>query len=84
MIYNPYISFVRVELKVRPFLPSTIIISHCECEERANRLLKSLKNNIPNIDYSYVIDCGSALGVHIGPGSLVVGIQEYIPIKIKS
>ena len=24
------------------------------------------------------------LGVHIGPGSLVVGIQEYIPIKIKS
>ena len=61
-----------------------IIISHCECEERANRLLKSLKNNIPNIDYSYVIDCGSALGVHIGPGSLVVGIQEYIPIKIKS
>jgi hypothetical protein len=30
VIYNPYIPFVRVELKVRPFLPSTIIISHCD------------------------------------------------------
>ena len=60
-----------------------IIISHCNCNNRANNLLTILKNAIKNIDFSYVIDCGSALGVHIGPGSLVIGIQEYIPIKPK-
>ena len=60
-----------------------IIISHCNCKDRANNLLNILKKSIQNINYSYVIDCGSALGVHIGPGSLVIGIQEFIPIKVK-
>ena len=60
-----------------------IIITHCNCEDRATKFLNILKNKINNIDFSYVIDCGSALGVHIGPGSLVIGIQEYIPIKDK-
>jgi len=60
-----------------------IIISHCNCEERAYKLIENLKKNSVKINYSYVIDCGSALGVHLGPGSLVAGIQEYIPIKPK-
>ena len=60
-----------------------IIITHCNCEDRDTKFLNILKNKITNIDFSYVIDCGSALGVHIGPGSLVIGIQEYIPIKDK-
>ena len=69
--------------KLLPNKSYRIIISHCNCSDRANNLLNILKNAINNIDYSYVIDCGSALGVHIGPGSLVIGIQEYIPIKPK-
>ena len=60
-----------------------IIISHCNCEKRAHKLLADIKRSSVKINFSYVIDCGSALGVHLGPGSLVSGIQEYIPIKPK-
>ena len=55
--------------KLSPNKSYRIIISHCNCSDRANNLLNILKNTIKNIDYSYVIDCGSALGVHIGQGS---------------
>ena len=45
-----------------------------------NRNAQTLYNKFnsinPVINHIYVIEMGCALGVHAGPGSLAVGIQE--------
>lgn len=61
-----------------------IIVTHCNCKERGKNLLNVLNKKLSNIHSSYLLDCGTALGVHAGPGSLVVGVQEYSPISLKS
>jgi hypothetical protein len=36
-----------------------------------------LQEFLPNTVQTTITELGSALGVHSGPGSLVVGVQEY-------
>ena len=50
-------------------------IGHCNNPEGANLLKLSLAN-FTNIKNTYMIEMGCALGVHAGPGSLSLGIQE--------
>ena len=61
-----------------------VVVTHCNCEERGQNLLDILNKKLGNIHSSYLLDCGTALGVHAGPGSLVVGVQEYEPIMLKN
>ena len=51
-------------------------VAHSNSKEGAERIMSNLKENIPNCDFSYLIDLGCALGVHAGPGSYCVAIQE--------
>tara|TARA_B100000214_G_C23966986_1_gene628203 strand:+ start:127 stop:1938 length:1812 start_codon:yes stop_codon:yes gene_type:complete len=53
-----------------------IIISHSNCLEKANTLSEKLKQYFVNLDFCNIEKLGCALGVHAGPGSLLVGIQE--------
>ena len=53
-----------------------IIISHSNCLEKANTLSEQLKEYFVNLDFCNIEKLGCALGVHAGPGSLLVGIQE--------
>ena len=53
-----------------------IIISHSNCLEKANTLSEKLKAYFSNLDFCNIEKLGCALGVHAGPGSLLVGIQE--------
>ena len=39
-------------------------------------LIRSLRQARPDIESSFVMPVGSALSVHGGPGTLLVGIQE--------
>ena len=55
-----------------------IAIGHALCEEDADALLQLLCEQLPNIAKSTVTDLGSALGVHGGPGTLVVAVQERL------
>ncbi len=50
-------------------------IGHAVCEEEAQKLRKFLQNELPNIDSPTVCELGSALGVHGGPGTIVVGVH---------
>lgn len=61
-----------------------VVVTHCNCKERGQSLLNILNEKLSNIHTSYLLDCGTALGVHAGPGSLVVGVQEYESIKPKT
>ena len=52
-------------------------IGHALCAGDANRLAQHLEDRLENITKMTVTNLGSALGVHGGPGTIVVGVQEY-------
>lgn len=53
-----------------------LLIGHGNTEDEARRLCDDLKAVIAKVESSYVIPLGTALGVHGGPGMLVVGIER--------
>ena len=65
--------------KIDPRKTWRLSVSHCNCERDGQHLLELLRDAIPNLESAWLMDTGSALGVHAGPGSLVVGLQEYTP-----
>ena len=56
-----------------------LIVSHGDAPEHAARLRELLVAALPDVRASWLIEVGPALGVHAGPGALVVGAQEYTP-----
>ena len=58
-----------------------VAIGHANCRDDADRLREELLDKLPGIEASYVTELGSALGVHAGPGALVVSLQEYRPLS---
>jgi DegV family protein with EDD domain len=54
-----------------------LAFGHALCEDDARSLDAMLRDILPNVKKSSLTGLGSALGVHGGPGSLVVGVQEF-------
>jgi len=54
-----------------------LAIGHANCEDDAKALEIQLAELLPNSTRCTITGLGSALGVHGGPGSIVVGVQEY-------
>jgi DegV family protein with EDD domain len=57
-----------------------LAIGHSDAPELAERLASSLREEIPNVESSYVTEIGAALGVHAGPGTVAAALQEYRPV----
>jgi DegV family protein with EDD domain len=55
-----------------------LMIGHCNALEDARKLRDELVGRLPMVQAVYLTDVGAAIGVHAGPGSLVVGTQEYL------
>ena len=60
--------------------PYRISVGHCNSPVEGEKLIKGLKNSFKNLVSIELHEVGGALGVHTGPDSLVVGIQEEIII----
>ncbi len=56
-----------------------VIVGHGNAPEEGQRLLELLTHGRADIDRAWLVPLGVALGVHGGPGFLVVGLQEYVP-----
>jgi DegV family protein with EDD domain len=70
-------SFARfVSRRVRARGRLRIGIGHALCEEDAHELELRMKEALPNITGSFVTSLGAGFGVHGGPGTLAVAIQE--------
>ncbi len=54
-----------------------LALGHAICKEDARRLRDLLCELLPNVRKSSITGLGSAIGAHSGPGSIVVGVQEY-------
>ena len=53
-----------------------IMITHGNAPTAAETLRDQLIKLVPNVDTCWVSETGPAIGVHAGPGVLVVGVQE--------
>jgi DegV family protein with EDD domain len=56
-----------------------VAVGHANAEAEGRQLLGEICDGLDNIHASYLMPLGTALGVHGGPGMLVVGLQEYEP-----
>ncbi len=56
-----------------------VIVGHCDCADDARRVHDALQASGRVIDRSWVVETGVAIGAHAGPGSLVIGVQDYEP-----
>ena len=56
-----------------------LLVGHGDAPAEGARLLALLKHGRSNIDRAWLVPLGTALGVHGGPGMLIVGLQQYTP-----
>ena len=66
--------------KLNPSKEYDLAIGHSACEENAELLRKVLYESYSNIKSISILENGCALGVHTGPGTLAVCIQEHLSI----
>jgi len=53
-----------------------LAVGHADAPEAAARLLAELQARIPGLEHAFLTEIGTALGVHGGPGTLIVSLQE--------
>jgi DegV family protein with EDD domain len=71
----------RVARRLDPGRRWRVLMTHCDCPEDGERLQARLLALAPDIERHWLIEAGAAIGAHAGPGSLVVGIQESLPLE---
>ena len=57
--------------------PLTVAIGHANCPDDAAELEGLLRRDLPQIERLTMAELGAALGVHAGPGALIVSIQPF-------
>lgn len=65
--------------KLNPDRRYRLVVGHCDALEDAKRVQVELVASVPVIDRIWVVETGIAIGAHAGPGSLVIGVQDYEP-----
>ncbi len=53
-------------------------VGYAQNRDQAEELVSMLENAIPDLQSCAITETGSVLGAHGGPGSLIVGIQEFV------
>ena len=67
----------RMRRRLRGTGPFRVLVGHGNAEPEARKLLDRLVSGRSDIESSHLTSLGAALGVHGGPGMLVVGVQRY-------
>jgi len=65
-----------VRKRIAPDRRWHLAVGHANAAQEAGRLRTLIRQGLDNVDEGYIIPIGTALGVHGGPGSLVVSLQE--------
>lgn len=63
--------------RLRPGGRHRVMIGHCDCAAEAERAAAAFRASGRTIDKLWVVECGVAVGAHAGPGSLIIGVQDY-------
>lgn len=70
--------FARHVSKRAPDGPVEIGVGHAVCEDDAENLERNLRKLLPNIRRSRLYGISPAIGVHGGPGSLLVAVRPWV------
>ncbi len=62
--------------------PWRINIGHCDDPVGAARLAAELRLRLPRLESCWIGDAGTGIGAHAGPGALIVGVQECLPLAL--
>ena len=66
-----------LESKINKNIKYRMMIAHANSKKEGIKLEKLLlSSHSENIENSYVVELGGALGAHAGPGALAIGLQE--------
>jgi DegV family protein with EDD domain len=68
-----------VRARLTPDRRWRVAVGHANAPQEGERLLAEIVQGLANIESSHLTCTGTALGVHGGPGMLVVGFQDYEP-----
>ncbi len=69
--------FVRfIKRRHDPVCPYRVLIAQGQCPNEARALVELLRQALPGIQDIQITQLGTALGVHGGPGTLVVALQS--------
>jgi DegV family protein with EDD domain len=63
--------------RARRMGPLNVAVGHAMCPDDAERLAELLRKALPEIVRLTMTEIGAALGVHAGPGALVVAMQPF-------
>lgn len=69
----------RIAAEAEPAARYRVAVAHASDPERGRRLLERLLELLPAVDGHFLTELGTALGVHGGPGTLVVALQALPP-----
>jgi DegV family protein with EDD domain len=72
----------RVVRNAQSLGPISVAIAHAACSEEGARLERLLRLELPQIERLTRVELGAALGVHAGPGALVVSIQPVTTLPV--
>jgi DegV family protein with EDD domain len=70
-----FAAFIR--RRIDPNQRYRISVGHANAESEGHQLLTEITAGLTNVESSYLTPLGTALGVHGGPGMLVVALQQY-------
>ena len=76
----PLKRFARYISRHAPEGELQFMIAHAECEDQAESLSRLLGESLRGATCRGITPLGTALGVHAGPGALVVGVQRRIEV----
>jgi DegV family protein with EDD domain len=75
---NPVRRFAKYIARHAPEGKLQFLVAHAECPEDARALEDAIARELPGAVSRGITSLGTALGVHAGPGALVVGVQRRI------
>jgi fatty acid-binding protein DegV len=73
--------FARFVARRVPSGPTEIGIGHAVCRADAEEMANELRTRIPNIMKLTVCGLGTGLGVHGGPGTMIISVRPYLSAK---
>ncbi len=61
--------------KLQPNTRYKILVGHCDCVDDGKQLFEILRRRISNAEFMGLVELGTGVGAHAGPGSLAVAVQ---------
>jgi hypothetical protein len=73
--------FARFVARRVPSGPTEVGIGHAVCRADAEEMANELRTRIPDIRKLTVCGLGTGLGVHGGPGTMIISVRPYLSAK---